>query len=109
MIKDRVFSGAKLGFIGVGNMGGALVRAARKNTPSTAICVANRSPEKAKALADEIPCRVKSNAEIAAWAEDDFRSVNGQLQWIIAESLKRHGRNIKRENGTKTNVKKTTK
>ncbi len=69
MIKDKVFSGARLGFIGVGNMGGALVRAARKNTPSTSICVANRSPEKARALANEIPCRVKSNAEIAAWAD----------------------------------------
>ena len=30
MMKDKVFSGAKLGFIGVGNMGGALVRAARR-------------------------------------------------------------------------------
>ena len=79
MIKDRVFSGAKLGFIGVGNMGGALVRAARKNTPSTAICVANRSPEKAKALADEIPCRVKSNAEIAAWADYIVLGVKPQM------------------------------
>lgn len=43
---------------------------------------------------------------VEKWAAQEFRSVNGQLQWIIAESLKRHGRNIKRENGTKTNVKK---
>ena len=46
---------------------------------------------------------------VEKWAAHEFRSVNGQLQWIIAESLKRHGRNIKRENGTKTNGKKTTK
>ena len=26
------------------------------------------------------------------WAEDEFRSVNGQLQWIIAEALRRSGR-----------------
>ena len=66
---DKVYSGARLGFIGVGNMGGALVRAARKNTPPAYICVANRSPEKTKALADETSCRVMSNAEIAAWAD----------------------------------------
>ena len=26
------------------------------------------------------------------WADDEFRSVNGQLQWIIAEALRRSGR-----------------
>lgn len=25
-------------------------------------------------------------------AADEFRSVNGQLQWIIAEALRKHGR-----------------
>lgn len=79
MTKDRVFSGAKLGFIGVGNMGGALVRAARKNVPSPSICVANRSPEKAEALANEIPCRVKSNTEIAEWADYIFLGVKPQM------------------------------
>lgn len=29
---------------------------------------------------------------IEAWAADEFRSVNGQLQWIIAEALKKSGR-----------------
>ncbi|MEY8387244.1 pyrroline-5-carboxylate reductase [Oscillospiraceae bacterium 38-13] len=86
MIKDRVFNGAKLGFLGVGSMGGALVRAARKNTPSTDICIANRSPEKAKALAAEIPCRVKSNAEIAAWADYIFLGVKPQMMGdLLAE------------------------
>ena len=27
------------------------------------------------------------------WAADEFRSMNGQLQWIIAEALRRSGRN----------------
>ena len=27
--------------------------------------------------------------ELERWAEDEFRSVNGQLQWIIADAL--HG------------------
>ena len=26
------------------------------------------------------------------WAADEFRSINGQLQWIIAEALKKSGR-----------------
>ena len=26
------------------------------------------------------------------WAADKFRSINGQLQWIIAEALKKSGR-----------------
>lgn len=29
---------------------------------------------------------------IEKWAEDEFRSTNGQLQWIIAEALRRAGR-----------------
>lgn len=30
------------------------------------------------------------------WAADEFRSVNGQLQWIINDALKRSGR-VKKE------------
>lgn len=29
---------------------------------------------------------------IEAWAADEFRSTNGQLQWIIAEALRKSGR-----------------
>ena len=27
---------------------------------------------------------------IEAWAADEFRSINGQLQWIIAEALRKN-------------------
>ena len=37
---------------------------------------------------------------IEAWAADEFRSVNGQLQWIIAEALKKSGR-VKKEKTSK--------
>ncbi len=30
--------------------------------------------------------------QVEKWAAQEFRSMNGQIQWIIAESLKRHGR-----------------
>ncbi len=33
---------------------------------------------------------------IEAWAADEFRSTNGQLQWIIAEALRRSKRMPKR-------------
>ena len=29
---------------------------------------------------------------IEAWAADEFRSTNGQLQWIITEALRKSGR-----------------
>lgn len=35
---------------------------------------------------------------IEKWAADEFRSVNGQLQWIIAEALKKNGRMKKKKN-----------
>lgn len=35
--------------------------------------------------------------ELERWAEDEFRSVNGQLQWIIADALRRSGRLKKRK------------
>lgn len=38
---------------------------------------------------------------IEKWAADEFRSTNGQLQWIIAEALKKSGRMKKKKNVTK--------
>ncbi len=29
---------------------------------------------------------------LEAWAADEFRSVNGQIQWILAEALRKSGR-----------------
>ena len=29
---------------------------------------------------------------IEAWAADEFRSTNGQIQWILAEALRKSGR-----------------
>ena len=39
---------------------------------------------------------------IEAWAADEFRSTNGQLQWIITEALRKAKRlpKKKRNNGT---------
>lgn len=36
-------------------------------------------------------------AAIEKWAADEFRSTNGQLQWIISEALRKSGRLPKKE------------
>ena len=38
----------------------------------------------------QIPLRLseKLYAAIAAWAEDDFRSVNGQIEYLLTECIK---------------------
>lgn len=84
---DKVFSGAKYGFIGTGNMGGALARAARRNVPATGIYLANRTPEKAKALAEELHCRVGDNRTVAAWADYIFLGVKPQMMAELLSEL----------------------
>jgi hypothetical protein len=32
---------------------------------------------------------------VEKWAQDEFRSVNGQIEWIINEALKKSGRKKK--------------
>lgn len=39
---------------------------------------------------------------IEAWAADEFRSTNGQIQWILAEALKKSGRMKKKKNSSST-------
>ncbi|MEQ8324510.1 MAG: Arc family DNA binding domain-containing protein [Vicingaceae bacterium] len=40
------------------------------------------------------PLRVDEDLmkKIEKWAGDEFRSINGQLEWIISEALKKSGR-----------------
>ena len=40
---------------------------------------------------------------IEAWAADEFRSANGQIQWILAEALRKSGR-IKKEKKPKIGI-----
>ena len=40
------------------------------------------------------------------WAGDEFRSVNGQIEWIIDKALKDLGRKKGSDKGDKTNEKK---
>lgn len=38
---------------------------------------------------------------IEKWAADEFRSVNGQLEWIIHKALKDAGRAVKKDDKEK--------
>ena len=66
----------KIGFIGTGNMGGALARAAAKGGHT--LLLANRTPAKAEALAKELGGTVCPNAEAAETAELLFLGVKPQ-------------------------------
>ena len=44
--------------------------------------------------------RVETMDAIEKWAADEFRSTNGQLQWIIAEALRKSGRLKKKSSKT---------
>ena len=43
----------------------------------------------------QIPLRLseKLYADIAAWAEDDFRSVNGQIEYLLTECVRQRKKN----------------
>ena len=43
----------------------------------------------------QIPLRLSAKLyeAIAAWAEDDFRSVNGQIEYLLTECVKQRRRN----------------
>lgn len=50
----------------------------------------------------QIPLRLseKLYADIAAWAEDDFRSVNGQIEYLLSECViqrKKDGKYVSEE------------
>ena len=40
----------------------------------------------------QLPLRLSSELyeEIARWAEDDFRSVNGQIEYLLTQCVKQH-------------------
>lgn len=45
----------------------------------------------------QVPLRISAKlfAEISAWAEDDFRSVNGQIEYLLTECVRQHKKNGK--------------
>jgi len=44
----------------------------------------------------QIPLRLSASLwkELAAWAEEDFRSINGQIEFLLNECLKRRKKGV---------------
>ena len=53
-----------------------------------------KSKEKAK---KQVPLRLSASLwnELAQWAEDDFRSVNGQIEYLLTECVRQRKKNGK--------------
>ena len=47
----------------------------------------------------QIPLRLSPAlyAALAAWAEDEFRSINGQIEYLLTECVKKRGIKIKED------------
>ena len=56
-----------------------------------AVCIDRMAEKK------QVPLRLSEKLynEIAAWAEDDFRSVNGQIEYLLTECVRQRKKNGK--------------
>ena len=75
------------GFIGTGNMGGALARAACRGCGPQQVLLANRTAAKAQALASELGCAAGTNADVARRAKYIFLGVKPHLMAGVLESI----------------------
>ncbi len=52
----------------------------------------------------QVPLRISDSLyrELGAWAEDEFRSINGQIEYLLTECVRkrRQGKSEKREEPT---------
>ena len=77
-----------IGFIGTGNMGGALAISAAKVLSGGQIYLANRTPEKAAALAERIGAVAVDNDSIAVECDYIFLGVKPQMMQGLLDSLR---------------------
>ena len=77
-----------IGFIGTGNMGSAIAKAAAKSGLAETILLSNRTPAKAAALAEELPGgALSTNEEIARSAQLIFLGVKPQMMAGVLEGI----------------------
>lgn len=88
MIDKDITMKYKIGFIGIGNMGGALLRAVCSKLGGEGIAVADMDESKTSAASAEFGCDVCKAAEIAAEAEYIFLGVKPQVMGIMLEGIK---------------------
>lgn len=78
----------KIGFIGCGNMGAALARGVAKAVPAQQLLLANRTPAKAQALAQELGAQAGTNQQIAQECSVIFLGVKPHLMEGMLEPLR---------------------
>ena len=76
-----------IGFLGCGNMGGAIARAVCKATEPENVFLANRTAAKAEALAAELSCQTATNAEVAGNCDLIFLAVKPQMMEGLLKSI----------------------
>ncbi len=76
------------GFIGCGNMGGALASAARQRLDGADILLANRTPEKARALAEKLGAVAVDNQTAAERSDYLFLGVKPQMMADMLEGIR---------------------
>ena len=72
----------RIGFIGAGNMGGALIRAASRSDIECEILIADKISEKAELISRETGAAVSSCREIAETVGKSPKSVDNAVQRI---------------------------
>ena len=77
-----------IGFLGCGNMGGAIARAVCKAADPQNVYLANRTASKAEKLAGELGCNTATNAEVAARCDLIFLGVKPQMMESLLAPLK---------------------
>ncbi len=81
----------KYGFIGCGNMGGALASAAAKAVGGANLLLADADESKAKALAEKLGAKVSTNEEIGQTCDYIVLGVKPQIMGSVLASLSLQG------------------
>ena len=80
-------SSVKFGFIGTGNMGGALARAVVKTVGTNEVLLADKAAVKAQLLADELKCSYSEISAVATSAKYIFLGVKPQVMESALKSI----------------------
>ena len=77
----------RYGFIGCGNMGGAVARAVCRGVGPEIVVLGNRTPAKAEALAEALGCRAATNDVVAQDCDVIFLGVKPQMMADMLDEL----------------------
>ena len=77
----------RYGFIGCGNVGGAVARAVCRGVGPENVVLANRTPAKAEALAEALGCRAATNDVVAQDCDVIFLGVKPQMMADMLDEL----------------------